>query len=165
MAGGRRFVGLPHHRHVAGDRSSGPAAVGLNTDHDVDNQHRPNGARVDRGSDEYYAGGGGTGPQGSAAFTSASPYSINGSGTLNFGNIGGNGTTSSTVTVTAISGPVTFDSMTVTNSGNQVNYTKGADTCTGNTLMTGDTCTVVVIFDHGGGNIEDRYLDNGVWWY
>jgi FtsP/CotA-like multicopper oxidase with cupredoxin domain len=127
-----------------------PLPAGLNIDHDIDNQIRPNGMTVDLGSDEYYAGNG-TGPQGSAAFTSASPYSITGSGVgalLNFGIIA-NTTVSSTVTVTASTAPVTISSMTV--AGNAA-FSKGTDNCTGSTLAANGTCTVVVSFNGGNNN-------------
>jgi len=128
-----------------------------NSNHDIDNQPRPNGSTVDRGADEYYAGsggggggGGGTG-SGSAAFTGESGpgnlTSQNG-GTLAFGNR--NGSVSNTLTVTVSTGPVTFTGMTVTNTTGSA-FSLGANNCTG-TVNAGSTCTVTVNFNGPSGN-------------
>jgi hypothetical protein len=130
------------------DRPSLQPSV-ANSNHDIDNQQRPYCSGVDTGADEYYGG--------NVAFTAASVGTLGGD-TLNFGNISGNGTTTSTVTLTVSGLPVTFDSLTVSNSGTQINYTKGADTCTGNTVQPGNTCMVDVVFNHGGGNTKTGTL-------
>ena len=51
--------------------------------------------------------------------------------------------------VTASTAPVTISSMTVV--GNAA-FSKGTDNCTGSTLATNGTCTVVVSFNGGNNN-------------
>ncbi|MGA7178364.1 MAG: Ig-like domain-containing protein [Thiobacillaceae bacterium] len=76
---------------------------------------------------------------------------LNGAGTtLSFGNR--NGSVSDTVTLT-IGGTasVTFGTATVTN-GTGTAFSKGADSCSGNTFAVGATCTITVNFNGPTGN-------------
>ena len=136
-----------------------------NSNHDIDNQPRPNGPRDDVGSDEYYAGSGGGGGgggagSGSAAFTGAAfsanapNGSFNGS-TLSFGTIGGNGTATATVTVTVSTQPVTFGSVSLAGSNR---FSKGTDTCTNQTISAGSTCTIVANFSYSGNAVRNGQL-------
>jgi hypothetical protein len=128
--------------------------------HDFDNQGRPQGPRVDLGADEVAAVA--PPPQGTVTFTSASFGTLSG-GTLAFGNLA-NGNYSSTVTLT-IGGaaPVTFGTLTVTNSSGS-GFTKGADTCSGQTVAVGGTCTVTINFNGNANSQKTGTLtvpDNG----
>ncbi|MFZ2650957.1 MAG: multicopper oxidase domain-containing protein [Burkholderiaceae bacterium] len=99
-------------------------------------------------------GGGGGAP--TVAFTGESgPGTLTGT-TLNFGTSGG----SNTLTLT-ISGPVTFGSVVVANTGgdsggNPTPYTLGANTCTGS--IGPGTCTITVNFNNGNGNTKTGTL-------
>ncbi|MDH4125018.1 MAG: Ig-like domain-containing protein [Gammaproteobacteria bacterium] len=119
---------------------------------DFDAETRPQGAGVDRGADEMYV-------PGTVTFTSATFGTLSG-GTLAFGNITGNGTQPSTVTLTVAGNPVTFQSLTVTGSSQ---FSKGADTCSGQTV-TNSTCTVTINLVYNGNGQKAGTLtvtDNG----
>jgi hypothetical protein len=83
---------------------------------------------------------------GRAAFTSASPVALNATGTtLNFGAVGPGAT--STVTVSVTTAPVTFGQAQL---GGSNRYTIGADSCSGQTVPAGQTCSITVNFDGTG---------------
>jgi hypothetical protein len=78
-----------------------------------------------------------------------------GGGTLNFGSQG-NGNHPSTITLTVGEvTPVTFEALSITGSGR---FTKGADSCSGNTINAGDSCTVTVIFRGNGNAVRNATL-------
>ena len=88
--------------------------------------------------------------RGTVSFTSAtSPGTLTGT-TLAFGNRSGN--VSSTVTLTVGTAPVTFATAAVTNGGGSTAFSKGTDTCSGQTVAVGGTCTIVVNFNAPAGN-------------
>jgi hypothetical protein len=100
--------------------------------------------------------GSGVAPQGTVAFTSASSGILNAGGTeLDFGDLPNNPDVSSTVVLTASVNPVTFQTLTVT--GN-ARFSKGADTCSGQTIAVDATCTVEVIFDPQGNGAKSATL-------
>ena len=117
---------------------------------DYDGQARPGTAanRVDVGADEV--AGGSTVPTGtpSLAFTAesgAGSFAL-GNNTFNFGNVGAN--TVNTLTLTSNgTAPVTVGTATVTGA----RFTLGTNTCTGQTLAVGATCTIQLRFDGSGG--------------
>ena len=80
----------------------------MNVDHDFDYQHRPAGSAADWGADEV----GGVALGGTVAFQSASQGTLGGN-TLNFGDIGGNGTRASVVTIEVGYLPVNFQTLIV----------------------------------------------------
>jgi hypothetical protein len=122
-----------------------------NTDHDVDYQHRPAGSAADWGADEV----GGVALGGTVAFQSATNATLGGN-TLNFGNIGGNGTRSSVVTIEVGYLPVNFQTLIVNATG--VQFSKGADTCSNQTVNPGSTCSVTVNFRYNGGGSKTGTL-------
>lgn len=118
-----------------------------NSNHDIDNQQRPNGPRDDVGADEYVAGSTTPPPPaGTPSFQSVSLGTLGG-GTLAFGNVG---MASSTVTVLVSSNPVQFGSVTVGNTNNN-RFSYGGGTCQNSTVSASGTCTVIVNFN-GNGN-------------
>ncbi len=89
----------------------------------------------------------GTGAAPSVSFASATNPGALAGNTLAFGNQ--TGSVSSTVTLKVVgSGSVTFGAAAV--SGTR--FSKGADTCSGNTVAAGATCTITVNFN-GAGNV------------
>ena len=86
----------------------------------------------------------GTGAAATVAFTAASTGTLSG-GTLAFGAQGGTVFSIVTLKVSA-AGPLTFGPATVT--GNR--FSKGADTCSGNTVAANGTCTIRVNFNGAG---------------
>jgi FtsP/CotA-like multicopper oxidase with cupredoxin domain len=130
-----------------------PTGPSTGVTHDFDNQIRPQGPRVDLGADEV--------PAGTVTFTSASFGTLTG-GTLAFGTQP-NGNYSSTVTLTIGGAPVVFGTLTVTNTSGTA-FSKGADTCQGQTILAGGTCTVTINFNGNGNNSKSGTLtvnDNG----
>jgi hypothetical protein len=101
--------------------------------------------------------GSGEAPQGTVAFTSASPPgTLNAGGTeLDFGDLPNNPDVSSTVVLTASVDPVTFQTLTVT--GNN-RFSKGSDTCSDQTIGVGISCEVVVFFDPQGNGDKSATL-------
>jgi hypothetical protein len=86
----------------------------------------------------------GTGVQGTVTF-SAAGATLSGN-TLAFGNL--SGAVSSTVTVTVGgTAPVTFGTITVSNNGGNTNFSLATNTCTGQTVAVGGTCTITVNFN------------------
>jgi large repetitive protein len=72
---------------------------------------------------------------------------------LAFGNVGA-GTYTDTVTLTVGGGTaVTFGTATVTDGAGPGTHSKGTDTCSGNTVPVGGTCTIQVILVMPGGGI------------
>lgn len=117
---------------------------------DYDGEIRPNTAanRVDVGADEVT--GGSTVPAGtpSLAFTgeSGSGSFVLATTTFAFGNVGAN--TVNTLTLRSSgTAPVTVGAATVTGA----RFTLGTNTCTGQTLAVGATCTIQLRFDGSGG--------------
>lgn len=129
------------------------ATVGTNgnrvpkTDHDGQTRPGTTADRVDVGADEL---GSGNPPAGNAAlaFTAESgPGSLLLGGTaFSFGNVGAN--TVNTLTLTS-NGTAPAVIGTVTVSG--ARFTLGANTCTGQTIPVGSTCTIQLRFDGSGG--------------
>ena len=136
--------------HIASTSSAidrpGNQPSGTNVDHDIDNQDRPNGPRVDVGADEYVAGSTPPPAAGTPSFQSASLGTLGG-GTLAFGDVGN---TSSTLTVLVSSNPVQFGSVTVGNT-NHNRFSYGGGTCQNSTVSASGTCTVIVDFNGSGG--------------
>ena len=93
----------------------------------------------------------GTGVAPLVSFTGATNPGALGGNTLAFGNQTGN--VSSTVTLKVVgTGSVAFGTATVTGGGfGASRFNKGADTCSGNTVAAGGTCTITVNFN-GTGN-------------
>jgi hypothetical protein len=100
----------------------------------------------------------GTGVQGTVAFGSPTLGTLTGS-TLALG--AQTGTVFSTVTVTVGgTAPVTFTAVTVATNGQSGAFTKsaaaGSDTCTGQTIAVGGTCTITISFNGGGANANNN---------
>jgi hypothetical protein len=155
----------PWNYHIAGNspaRDRNPSGPFPGVSHDLDNQGRPQGPRVDLGADEVWP----VAPalQGTVTFTSATLGTLAG-GTLAFGSQ--NGTVSSIVSLT-IGGTasVTFGTLVVSNTpGTGNRFSKGADTCSGTTRSPGATCTVAINFNATGNTLRTGTLtvpDNGV---
>lgn len=94
----------------------------------------------------------GNGVAAAVSFTSANgAATLNGGGTtLDFGN--DSTPVTSTVTVKVGSAPVSFGAASVSSSNATTGFTKGADTCSGNTKSAGATCTIAINFNAPGGN-------------
>jgi len=76
-----------------------------------------------------------------------------GGGTLNFGNLPNNPDVSSTVTLSVGEAtPVTFGSLALTGNGR---FTKSVDSCSGNTVAAGGSCTFTIIFDPQGNGVKN----------
>jgi hypothetical protein len=120
--------------------------------HDFDDEMRPQGGTVDRGADESEVA-----VLGTVAFTSASPYPLNGAmDTLAFGNQPNNADVSSTVTLTVSGSAVTFGTLTVT--GSNTFGIGGTDTCSNAMVNAGSTCLVEVTFSGQGGGEKSATL-------
>jgi len=147
---------LPTAYHLNGTSPAidhpGLPPMGANVDHDFDYQRRPAGSATDWGADEV----GGVALGGTVAFRSATNATLSG-GTLNFGNIGGNGNRDSVVTIEVGYLPVNFGALSVSNSGGN-GFSKLADTCSNQTVNSGSTCTVTIRFRYNGGGLKSGML-------
>ena len=117
---------------------------------DYDGANRPstNGNRVDVGADEFGAGGGTGGGTPTLAFTaeSGSGILLAGGTAFTFGNVGNN--TRNTLTLTAGgTAPSVIGAVSVTGA----RFSITGNTCSGQTLAVGATCTIQLRFDGGGG--------------
>ena len=97
--------------------------------------------------------GSGVAPQGTAEFAGAAPFSLAGA-VLDFGTLP-NGNYSSTVSINALTNPVTFGQLTRSGAGR---FQIGVDTCSNQTVPPGGQCSVEITFNANGNNAREGLL-------
>ena len=98
-------------------------------------------------------------PPGTVSFSSSTPFPLNNAGTeLNFGNLE-NGNVETTVTLTAANFPVTFSNLGLQGSRRyRISNEDNGDLCSGVTLVAGENCTIIIIFNANGNRFRQADL-------
>ena len=97
--------------------------------------------------------GSGVAPQGTAEFAGAAPYPLTGA-LLDFGALP-NGNYASTVSINALTNPVTFGQLTRSGAGR---FQIGADSCSNQTVPPGGQCSVEITFNANGNTVREGLL-------